>query len=56
MVYEYNGTRYEITYFGISYRCVDLMIYGEATYLSCLTSMAKKLGIKRKQLVEVKDV
>jgi hypothetical protein len=53
-VFEYNGSRYEVYFYGISYRCPTLKIFGEGTYLSCKKSIARKLKIKVKELTEVK--
>lgn len=41
--FEVDGKKYEITYFGISYRCEALKIYGERTYISCRNSIKRKI-------------
>ena len=41
--YVHNGTYYNIYYFGISYRCPDLKIFGEKSALTCINSIKRKL-------------
>lgn len=45
--FVYNGQTYKIEYFGISYRCEALKIYGEKTELSCKNSIKRKLKPKK---------
>lgn len=52
-IYQFNGVIYEVFYSGISYKCPKLGLYGERTYLSCKNSIAKKLKVKVKDLIEV---
>jgi hypothetical protein len=51
-IYSYQGTKYEIYYSGISYKCPALKIFGEKTYLTCKNSIARKLKIKASLLTE----
>ncbi len=41
--YTHNGHTYNVYYFGISYRCPELKIFGERSELSCINSIKRKL-------------
>ena len=41
--FEFQGKQYKIEYFGISFRCAELKIFGQRSVLTCRNSIKRKV-------------